>query len=121
MCLGLIWDPFCVFVAAAAAAAAAAARPAVRRSPPAVSVIREVVTQTDSCECPNTNTTYACDAAHVVCCVRAYVCLRASQLPPADAPVTPAGAGVGERVDGFVVIRRGAYSLGHDKTIPKYC
>ena len=32
-----------------------------------------------------------------------------------DAPVTPAGAGVGERVDDFVVIRRGAYSLGHDK------
>jgi hypothetical protein len=117
MCLEQIWDPFFGFVAAAAAAAA---RPAVRRSPLAVSVIREVVTQTDSCECHNTNTKYACDAAHFVCCVSAYVCLRASQLPPDGRACDPCG-GVGERVDDFVVIRRGAYSLGHDKKIPKYC
>jgi hypothetical protein len=91
MCLEQIWDPFFVFVGAAAAAVAAAARPAVRRSPPAVSVIREVVTQTDSCECHNTNTKYACDAAHFVCCVRAYVCLRASQLPPDGRACDPCG------------------------------
>jgi hypothetical protein len=44
MCLRLIWEYLCVFVAAAASAASSAAGPAVRRSPLDVSLIREVVT-----------------------------------------------------------------------------
>ena len=49
--------------------------------------------QTDSCECHNTNTKYTCGAAHVVGCVRAYVCLRASQLPPDGRACDPATSG----------------------------
>jgi hypothetical protein len=73
MCLEQPWDPFFVFVAAAAG-------PAVRRLPPAVPS-SERWSQTDSCECNNTNKKYTCDSALVVGSVRACVCFRALQLP----------------------------------------
>ncbi len=96
MCLRLLCDSLCVFVAAAASSAAG---PVVRRSPPAVSIIREVVTDR-LVRVPQYK--YKIYLWRSPCrllweCVRVFSCVPTAS--GRTAPVTPTGAGVGERVD----------------------
>ena len=102
-----IWDSFFVFVAAAAAATRIPHQRGGQQTRASATV-----------QIPNILVTQPMSSA---VCVRTCVFVRCNTASGRTAPVTPTAAGVGERVDDFVVIRRGAYSLGHDKTIPKYC
>ena len=116
MCLGLIWDPLCVFVVAAAAAAAAA-RPAVRR-PPYPSSERWSHRPTRASATIQIQNMLLTQPISSAVCVRTCVCVRRNCLRT-DAPVTQQPRGGTAPLTGTTVNRqsKSQESLAHDDTI----